>query len=54
MLDSLTPQDNSLAFAPETSGSMTVVFQRAWIMAMRRPAPSCCSGVGPLRDIAGA
>ncbi len=30
---------------------MTVEFQRAWTMPMRRLEPSCCCGVGPLRDI---
>lgn len=30
---------------------MTDWFHRAWTMAMRRPEPSCCCGVGPLRDM---
>ena len=49
-LDSLTPHSRSLAFAPATRGSMMVEFQRAWTMATRRPEPSCCCGVGPLRE----
>ena len=50
MLDSLTPHSSSLAFAPSTMGSMTVEFQRAWTMPMRSDEPSCCWGVGPLRE----
>lgn len=50
MLDSLTPHSSSLALAPATRGSMTVAFQRAWTMPMRKAEPSCCSGVGPLRE----
>lgn len=51
MLDSFTPEARSFSLAPATRGSMTVEFQRAWTMATRRPAPSCCCGVGPLRDM---
>lgn len=47
MLPSGTPQASSLALVPSSSGSMMSAFQRAWTMPMRRPEPSCCSGVGP-------
>lgn len=50
MFASLTPQARSFSFAPLTRGSMMVEFQRAWTMPMRRPVPSCCWGVGPLRE----
>lgn len=52
MLLSLTPQASSLSLVPLSKGSMMVAFQRAWTMPMRRALPSCCCGVGPLRECA--
>ena len=51
MFFSLTPHASSFALAPETRGAIMESFQRAWTMAIRRPEPSCCCGVGPLRDM---
>lgn len=47
MLLSWTPQASSFALVPSSRGSMISAFHRAWMMPMRRPVPSCCSGVGP-------
>ena len=35
-----TPEERRVERAAETRGSMRVMFQRAWIMAMRREEPA--------------
>jgi len=41
ILDSLTPEERSLALVPARRGSIMVVFQRAWTIPIRSSLPSC-------------